>query len=97
MGLTLDQKSTTINGIVGAVIGVASGILSKDPYQIPNLQILLLAVGVSAILYFITQKILNLKALSTEQVKYGGKWFLAHGAYPYFLVWLVAWVAIYNL
>ena len=97
MNITLEQKSTAIHGIVGVGIGVLSGVLSKDPYQLANTQLVLLAVGIAAIFYFISQKLFKLKEISTEQQKYDTKWYLSNGTYPYFIFWIVAWIALYNI
>ncbi len=97
MDITLEQKSTAVHGAFGVILGVASGILSKDPYQLANTQILLLTVGVLFILYFITQKLFKLREISTEKQKYDKKWYLSNGVYPYLIFWLVVWIFVYNL
>lgn len=97
MELTLEQKATALHGVLGAGIGVLSGLLSKDPYQLPNSQIILLVLGALAILYFVTQRLFKLREIMAEPQKYGAKWYLSNGAYPYLIFWLVVWIAVYNL
>ncbi len=97
MNITLEQKSFTFHGVIGIVFGVLSGIMSKDPYQIPGSQILVLTLGVLFILYYASQRIFKLRELSTEQKKYDFKWFASNGIYPYLVFWLLAWIVIYNV
>ena len=97
MNITVEQKSTALHGIIGVGIGIASGVLSKDPYQMPNTQILLLTLGVLLILYYVSQKLFKLREISTEQQKYDKKWYLSNGVYPYLIFWIVAWILVYNI
>ena len=97
MNLTLEQKSTAVHGIGGVLIGIISGVMTKDPYQIGNGGVLLFMLGILAILYFITQRLFKLRTLETAEQKYGAKWYLTNGFYPYAIFWLLAWIAIYNI
>jgi hypothetical protein len=109
MNITLEQKSFAFHGILGVIIGVLSGIMTKDPYQIPNSGILLLTIGVLAITYYIAKRIFKLAEISTDaltsvssqklgdQKKYDFKWYLSNGVYPYLILWLLAWIIIYNI
>ncbi|HIK02955.1 TPA: hypothetical protein H1012_03875 [archaeon] len=97
MNITVEQKSTALHGILGTGIGIASGVMSKDPYQLPNLQILLLSLGVLFILYYVSQKLFKLREMSSEQMKYDAKWYLGNGAYPYIIFWIVTWILVYNI
>ena len=69
MNLTLEQKSTAIHGIGGVLIGIISGVMTKDPYQIGNGGVLLFMLGILAILYFITQRFFKLRSIETAEQK----------------------------
>ena len=97
MDITLEQKSTAVHAVAGVAIGVVSGVMTKDPYQIGEGAILLFMLGILAMLYFVSQKAFNLKAQETADKKYGWKWYLSNGFWPYFIFWLLAWIAIYNI
>lgn len=95
--LTIEQKSTTVHAVLGIAIGVLAGIMSKHPYQIATGGILMFTIGVLLLLYFVMQKLFGLKALETPDKKYGAKWYLSNGAYPYLIFWLLAWIVLYNI
>ena len=97
LNLNIDQKSTILHSTVGIGIGLLSGIMSKDPYQIGNGGIVIFMLGILALLYYVSQKFFSLKANETAEKKYGKKWYLSNGAYPYMIFWLVAWIFLYNL
>ena|SRR3989344_1014945 len=97
MDITLEQKSTAVHGVAGVVIGVVSGFMTKDPAQIGNGAIILFMLGVLSLLYFVSQKLFNLRGQETADKKYGWKWYLSNGFYPYTILWLLAWIAVYNI
>ncbi|HIK00386.1 TPA: hypothetical protein H1016_02485 [archaeon] len=97
MDITLEQKSTAVHVVIGIVIGLVSGFMTKDPYQIGNGGILLFMLGILALVYFVSQRIFNLRGQETTDKKYGAKWYLSNGVYPYAIFWLLAWLIIYNI
>ncbi len=95
--LTLEQKSTFLHVAGGVLVGVASGFMTKDPYQIGSGASLGFMLSILAIVYFITQRGFNLRSHETPEQKYGVKWYLTNGVYPYVVFWLLAWIVIYNI
>ncbi len=96
-GFTLEQKSTFLHIAGGVLVGIASGVMTKDPWQIGNQGAVLFMFGIMSILYFIATRGLKLRSQETPEKKYGIKWYLSNGIYPYVVFWLLAWIAIYNI
>ena len=97
MDITLEQKSTALHVVAGILAGIASGFMAKDPYQIGNGGIILFTLGILSILYFVSQRFFKLRSIETPEKKYGAKWYLSNGFYPYAIFWLLVWIMIYNI
>lgn len=95
---TLEKKLTLINTIAGILVGLLSGFLSIDPYQVSSGILVFMAV----VFYITTGQIfqhvfdVGKKKEEDKDKEYGIKWWLSNSGMMYFGFWLLSWIFIYN-
>ncbi len=98
MEINLEQKSVIIHSVSGTLVGILSGYLSSDPYQLSSGLILILMLIFLWITGEAVQFAFKLKKEkdSEGKKKYDMKWWMSNGGLIYMGFWLIAWIIMYN-
>lgn len=90
---TIEFKCAVIHLVVGSIVGFISSLLTSNWVILLMMLVVLFATGQVA------ERILKYGEEKTPsgEKKYGGKWWLSNGVWPYIIFWLFVWIIFYNI
>ncbi|MBI5347044.1 MAG: DUF5379 family protein [Candidatus Aenigmarchaeota archaeon] len=95
LNLKAQRVSVVVHTVFGFLAGYLSLYFSRFWYALGASLVLLIILG------FITQKTFGKKRAGTSeasvQQRFDRKWWLGNGVAIYLLIWLMAWILLFNL
>ncbi len=86
MELTIEEKCFVLHAIAGLLFGAFAGFMGTGQW-----------ISFTGIAVMFVLKTVFWKVNDLDIKKYNTGWWFGNGFWPYFTLWLFAWVLIYNL